>query len=134
MIAPPKPASHVQSPAGTFVPDEFGGQATAEQLPEKNGLAGVAAIVPLKPASQVHPHPTLVPPEFEGQLTGEECTEQQPEKNGLAEVAAIVPLKPASQVQPEPTLVPVEFEGQLVATQLPEKNGAGVWNSYALYM
>ena len=45
------------------------GQPVAAQLPEKNGLEDVAAIVPLKPASQEQsPSGTLVPVELEGQL------------------------------------------------------------------
>ena len=68
MIVPSKPASQLQSPAGTLVPVESDGQLTAEQVPEKNGLESVAVIVPSKPASQLQPEPTLVPVESEGQL------------------------------------------------------------------
>ena len=53
--------------------------AAAAQLPEKNGLEDVAAIVPLKPALQVQPEPTLVPDESAGQVVAA----QLPEKNGL---------------------------------------------------
>ena len=82
---------------------------------EKKGLEEVAAIAPLKPASQVQPEPTLSPVEPEGQ----QIATQLPEKNGLEDVAAIVPLKPASQMQPDSTLAPVESDGQLAAVQLP---------------
>ena len=70
-----KPALQVQSPVGTLVPVESGGQLVATQLPEKNGLEDVAAIVPLKPASQVQsPAGMLVPVELEGQLGGDSST------------------------------------------------------------
>ena len=52
------------------MPDELDGQGTAEQPPEKKeGLVDVAAIAPLKPASQAQsPAGTLVPVESDGQL------------------------------------------------------------------
>ena len=83
-------------------------------------------IVPLNPASHVHPTEGDVPVDPTGQLPS---GVQLPEKNGLEEVSAIVPLKPASHVQPDVTSILVESEGQAAggggagtesATQLPE--------------
>ena len=52
-----------------LVPVESEGQLLALQLPEKNGAEDVAAIAPLKPASQEQsPAGTLVPVESAGQL------------------------------------------------------------------
>ena len=77
-------------------------------------------IVPLNPASHVHPTEGDVPVDPTGQLPS---GVQLPEKNGLEDVAAIVPLKPESHAHPAPTSLPVESDGQPVAAQLPEKNG-----------
>lgn len=57
-------------------------------MPEKKGLVAVAAVVPLKPASQAQsPAGTLVPAESPGQLV----VAQVLEKNGLVAVGATAP-------------------------------------------
>ena len=67
-IVPLNPLLQVH-PVGTSFPVESNGQLTAAQLPEKNGVEDVAAIVPLKPALHVQsPAGTLVPVESAGQL------------------------------------------------------------------
>ena len=116
---PINPALHTQLEP-MLTPVESAGQLTAAQLPEKNGLDCVAAMLPLKPASQAQsPAGTFVPVESAGQLTAT----QLPEKNGLDCVAVMLPLYPASQAQsPAGTLVPVESAGQPIAVQdVPEK-------------
>ena len=51
----------------------------SKQVPEKNGVEDVVAIVPLKPTSQVQPEPTSVPVESSGQLVAAQVPTLQAE-------------------------------------------------------
>jgi len=62
------PALQVQ-PATTSFPVLSGGQETAAQELEKNGLVVDALTKPAKPALQLHPATTLIPVDAGGQST-----------------------------------------------------------------